>query len=99
MPVIKFTKEKKEIEVPAGSNLRKEAIKLDGQREDGTPAAKFRPDALTNDGHDFLDTIRNDTIWNQTKEVVAENVGTTALEIMLETAKGIAKGIIVSGGI
>jgi ferredoxin len=27
MPVIKFTKEKKEIEVPAGSNLRKEAIK------------------------------------------------------------------------
>lgn len=27
MPVIKFIKEKKEIEVPAGANLRKEAIK------------------------------------------------------------------------
>lgn len=27
MPVVKFIKEKKEIEVPAGSNLRKEAIK------------------------------------------------------------------------
>ena len=27
MPVIKFVKEKKEIEVPAGANLRKEAIK------------------------------------------------------------------------
>lgn len=27
MPVVKFIKEKKEIEVPAGSNLRKEALK------------------------------------------------------------------------
>lgn len=27
MPVIKFVKEKKEIEVPAGANLRKEALK------------------------------------------------------------------------
>ena len=29
MPVIKFVKEKKEIEVPLGSNLRKEAMKAD----------------------------------------------------------------------
>ena len=27
MPVVKFTKENKEIEVPRGANLRKEAIK------------------------------------------------------------------------
>ncbi len=35
----------------------------------------WRPTALTWQGHEFLDAIRNDTVWNKTKEIVKEKGG------------------------
>ena len=47
---------------------------------------------LTADGCDYLDNIRNDTIWNKTKEAISNVGGTCALDIV----KSIAGKIILS---
>lgn len=47
---------------------------------------------LTADGCDYLDNIRNDTIWNKTKEVISNAGGTCALDIV----KSIAGKIILN---
>lgn len=47
---------------------------------------------LTADDCDYLDNIRNDTIWNKTKEVISNIGGTCALDIV----KSIAGKIILN---
>lgn len=47
---------------------------------------------LIADGCDYLDNIRNDTIWNKTKEAISNVGGTCALDIV----KSIAGKIILS---
>lgn len=37
---------------------------------------------LTADGCDYLDNIRNDTVWNKTKELLSKVGGTCALELV-----------------
>ncbi len=46
---------------------------------------------MTNAGHDFLDAIRSDSIWKQTKDAVAETGGNATLEIMKQLAVGYLK--------
>jgi hypothetical protein len=45
---------------------------------------------LTHDGHDFLDNIRDDTIWKKTKK----EARSMALDVVKVTAEGIVKGAI-----
>ncbi|WP_244982485.1 DUF2513 domain-containing protein [Croceicoccus marinus] len=45
---------------------------------------------LTWDGHDFLDTIRDDEIWRQTKEGV-QKAGGFSLDLLKALAKGLVK--------
>lgn len=40
------------------------------------------PTRLTMKGHDFLDSIRNDTVWNKVKEQVKEKGGGFTMEIL-----------------
>lgn len=52
---------------------------------------KFSPSTfvikrITNKGHDFLDALRNDDIWNKVKEK-ATSVGGVTLSIMIELGK------------
>lgn len=49
---------------------------------------------LTYKGHDFLDTIRNDNVFNKTKTVVKSTVGTTALTLVKEIAVNCAKDLL-----
>lgn len=42
---------------------------------------------ITSKGHDFLDALRNDTVWNNTKEKMKE-IGGFTLGIALDIAKG-----------
>lgn len=49
--------------------------------------------SLTMDGHEFLDAIRNDTVWNNTKEVVKEKGGSIPFEILKELAIQTARGM------
>jgi len=74
-----------------------ESIKLDGQDEAGRPAAKFLPDALTDQGHDFLGLIRDDSIWQKTKDKLVKISGSTALDVVGEIAKRLALGIVFGG--
>ena len=50
----------------------------------------FSVGALTWEGHDFLDKIRENTIWNRTKKKIKEN----ALPFTIEVIKSVATAII-----
>ena len=45
---------------------------------------------MTYYGHEFLDTVRDPEVWRKTKEV-GEQVGTGALDVLAEIAKGFLK--------
>ena len=55
--------------------------------------ASVVPDRLriTFAGHDYLDSIRDDGIWNKTKQAVAETGGSATLEIIKSLATGFLK--------
>jgi hypothetical protein len=46
---------------------------------------------LTNVGHDYLDAIRDDGIWERTKRQVAETGGNATLDILKQLAIGALK--------
>ena len=46
---------------------------------------------LTWKGHDFLDAIRDDTVWNKTQSKVKSAVGSTSLEVIKAVAEGFAR--------
>jgi hypothetical protein len=46
---------------------------------------------LTNSGHDFLEAIRDEGIWQRTKNVVAETGGSATLDILKQLAVGFLK--------
>lgn len=47
---------------------------------------------MTMRGHDLLNTIRDDKIWEATKKRIRTVAGSTSLAILQEVAKGVAKG-------
>lgn len=49
---------------------------------------------MTWDGHEFLDDIRSDSVWSQTKSAVVNQVGSVSLSVLQEVAKGIVKGLV-----
>lgn len=55
------------------------------------------PDALTFEGHDFLDTVRNDTVWRKTMDKVGSTVGSASLDIIKAIAEGYAKQLLSIG--
>ncbi len=46
--------------------------------------------SITNAGHDFLDTIRDDTVWKKTREKLALVGGTAALDTVNKVATAIS---------
>jgi hypothetical protein len=70
--------------------IRPESVKLDGQDEAGMPAAKFLPDALTDAGHEFLNSVRNPEVWRKTKDG-ANKVGSFGIDLIKDLAKGFLK--------
>jgi hypothetical protein len=60
-------------------------------------ATDYTPEGLTWARHEFVDDIRNDTVWNKVKEAtkqVAGVGGTVSLGIMQELAKSYAKQLL-----
>ena len=45
---------------------------------------------LTWNGHDFLDAIRSDSVWEKTKATVAETVGSASFEVIKAVATAVA---------
>lgn len=86
------------IEIPKGftpeeaiGHLRliNQAGYLDGKFETHGKTALIAIHGLSNRGHDFLDAVRSETIWNKTKERLTEVGGAAALE----TVKALAVSI------
>ena len=48
-----------------------------------------RVNRLTWEGHDFLDTVRDDTTWSQTKTRIAQSVGSASLEVVKAVATAV----------
>lgn len=66
----------------------------------------FWVEDLTWQGHDFLEKIREDTVWNKTKRVmkdkglpfVLETINIIASSFITAAAEGVANSIIKNGG-
>ena len=52
----------------------------------------FAVGGLTWEGHDFLDKIRHDTIWNNTKNVIVKQ----GLPMILDVIKQVSQSIVTS---
>lgn len=55
----------------------------------GRKAQSFWADRLTWEGHEFLDAIRSDTVWNKTKSRFVEG----GLSMTLDLIKGVATDV------
>ncbi|MGN5146108.1 DUF2513 domain-containing protein [Aeromonas veronii] len=55
-------------------------------------AKEFRAYRLTWSGHEFLETIRSDTVWNKTKETFT----TKGLDMTFDLIKTVAGGVATS---
>lgn len=53
---------------------------------DGNPYATD----ITWEGHEFLDNVKNESVWKKTKDVVVKNGGTASFAIVTELAKELA---------
>lgn len=49
---------------------------------------------LTWDGHEFLETIRSDTVWSKTMDKIRKHGGAATLEIVKGVATAIVKGML-----
>lgn len=65
--------------------------RIDGPVGGGKPAT-FAILRLTWAGHEFLDSIRSDTVWNKTKETLT----TKGLDMTFETIKAVAAAAMTS---
>lgn len=52
----------------------------------------FGVGSLTWEGHEFLDKIRQDTVWNKTKEVITKQ----GLPMIIDVVKQVAEAIITA---
>lgn len=54
--------------------------------ENGDPV-DARISRLTNEGHDFLDAVRDDTIWNKAKAVLKSSAASATADVVKDTCK------------
>ena len=52
------------------------------------------PFELTWQGHDFLDAIRNDTVWQRTKTVIAKTGGAVPVELVRQVADRVIQAVL-----
>ena len=52
---------------------------------------------LTWEGYDFLDDVRDETVWKKTSAHIKKTTGTASLEMVKEVAKAFVREILFSG--
>jgi hypothetical protein len=73
--------------------IMKEADLLDAVDASTQDGIDWQPRVLTWQGHDFLDAIRNETIWQKTKQLVAEKGGSVPFEVLKAVAVKMAASL------
>jgi Hypothetical protein (DUF2513) len=61
----------------------------------GGAGIHFDLERLTWSGHEFLDAIRNVTIWDKTKATIAEKGGTMTFELVKSVAIKLATALVL----
>lgn len=69
-----------------------EAKLIAGSCRDALGAPYCRSNRLTWDGHEFLDKIKNETVWNQVKT----NARSDGIDLSFTVIKDIASALIIS---
>jgi len=60
----------------------------------GSQTARVIITGLTWEGHDFLDAIRDDTVWSKTKSKVVETAGSVSLEVLKAVAVSVSRTML-----
>ena len=69
-------------------NLLIEAGLIDGEADPINPPAFRR---LTWAGHDFVDSVRNETVWKKAKDIIISKGGSFTMKILSEIISGLLK--------
>ena len=67
---------------------------LDVNQIDTFAGTTYHIQGMTFKGHDYLDTIRDNTVWTQTKERLAQVGNTASLALVKATATEILKALL-----
>ncbi len=62
----------------------------------------FGVGSLTWEGHEFLDKIRSETVWNKTKEAITQKGLPWALDVIKDVASAVVTGMVqgaIKGGL
>ncbi len=51
---------------------------------------------LTWEGHEFLDSIRNEAVWNKIQEIVKEKGGSISMEVLKSLAIKVSESLFLS---
>jgi hypothetical protein len=81
-------------EVAYNIKLLKNAGLIEAIDVSGSHGMGFIPQSLTNEGHDFIDAIRNDKVWDKVKDKAKEYGGTLSFEVMKALAIQAAKTLL-----
>lgn len=87
-----------EIEVSYHVELLSEAGFLQAHDLSTLDGPDWRPERLTYEGHEFLDTVRDPEIWRDTKEA-AKKIGVSSVEVLFEVGKNLIKQKLAQHGI
>lgn len=71
---------------------------VDGMMEFFPDEVMIALHGLSNEGHDLLDSIRNETVWQNTKETVAKAGGSVAIETLKAIAAAAMAKYLGLGG-
>lgn len=58
---------------------------------------RFEVDCLSFKGHEFLDNIKDDTIWKKTKKFIGERLSSTSFTIIANVASKLVAEALMSG--
>lgn len=79
-------------------HLMCEAGLIEASEQKNRAESNWTPRRVTWRGHEFLDAIRNDTLWSKVKEAVLEKTGGLALSALEACAKHFLKQTLGIGG-
>ena len=71
-------------------------VKASIMSADDDPYYSCQVSSLTWEGNDFLDAVRNETVWGETKSVITKAVGVTTFEMVKSVAVKIGEAMLMS---
>ena len=68
---------------------------IEAENVSGTNHYKWIPISITWHGHEFLDAIKNDTVWQKLKAKLSEQSGHIPFQVLKEMATVYARDIFI----